>query len=231
MKCIIIEDEKSGQELIKLKLFKFFPEIEILSIIETQSDAIEFLNNPNVKIDFIFLDIEIKGGNGLTVLENVKKINFEIIFITAYEQYALNAFKHGAIHYLLKPFKDIDFINAVERIKLKKNVLNNVEKTISIIHKNKTVLINFDEICYLKSDGSYTSIFTNKSTYTSSKSIGEYEKLLNKSKFFRVHHSYIINKLHIQKFERERNGIIHLSNNHFVPVSQRKILEFMKFIE
>ena len=230
MNCIIIEDELANQRLIKLKLNQFFNNINILKIIDNKIDAINFLNENLV--DFIFLDIQIKGGTGFDVLNNCTKNNFDIIFITAFEEYAIDAFKKNATHYLLKPFNDQDFCDAVNRIITKKSSLQlNKTDFIFVPNKNEINKINVNEILFFKSDGSYTEIQLIDKKYTSSKSIGEIEKILDEKLFFRVHHSYIVNISKIDKIEKGRSGSLLLNNSHLIPISQRKMNNFLNKFE
>lgn len=228
MKCIIIEDEKSGQELLKYKMSSLFPEIKILSIIDNKDDAVRFLENN--EIDFIFLDIQIKGGTGINVLESLNQINFDVIFTTAYNNYMEDAFEIGAVHYLMKPFKDADLKTAIDRV-YRKNYAHKENQTLVVSNKNELQIVKLSEIIYLKSDGSYTEIFLVNNKYISSKNMGEIEKVLDPTLFFRVHHSFIVNKNYIQKIEKNRNGNILLKNNHVVPISQRKLNDFIKQLE
>lgn len=224
MNCVIIEDELAGQEIIKYKLNQYFPEIKILKIIENKQEAIEFIKS-NSEIDLIFVDIEIKGGNSIEFFSDLGLIKFEIIFITAYENFAIHAFKIGATHYLLKPFKDVDFKTAVQRVI--DNSTNDIDLVLKIPYKNEWVSIPFSDIIYLKSDGSYTNIISTNKTYISSKKLGDFEKNIENSNFFRVHHSYIVNLSKIEKIIKGRNGKIHLANNDIIPISQRKINDFL----
>lgn len=224
MNCVIIEDELAGQEIIKFKLRQYFPEINILRIIDNKLEAIDFLKGGE-NIDLIFLDIEIKGGNSLDILSEDLNSNFDIIFISAYDNFAIDAFKLGAVHYLLKPFIDLDFKNAIQRVINKRKV--DYHKSILITYKNEIYTIALDEIIYMKSDGSYTEIFTETKTHISSKNLGDFEKIIENSNFFRVHHSFIVNLSKIDKIEKGRNGQVYLTNGEIVPISQRKINDFL----
>jgi two-component system LytT family response regulator len=224
MNCVIIEDELAGQEIIKFKLRQYFPEINILSIIDNKSDAADFINE-NKNIDFIFLDIEIKGGNSLDIFSQRQNSNFEIIFVSAYDNFAIDAFKIGAAHYLLKPFNDQDFKTAIQRVL--KNSKETQVQFLNIPFKNQIVTVPFSEIIYLKSDGSYTEVITDDKIHLSSKNLGDFEKILDKNTFFRVHHSFLVNLSKIDKIEKGRNGQVFLTNGETVPISQRKINDFL----
>lgn len=228
MKCLIIEDELAGQEILKIKLAKHFPTITIEKIINSQNEAINYLNENDEKIDFIFLDIEIKGGSGLQVLKSITNRTFDVIITTAYEEYAIESFKLNAVHYLLKPINDQDFIEAVNRITSKNNSTEPYDTDfIFIPNKNEITKIEITKIIFCKSDGAYTEIYLDDKKIISSKSIGEIEKILNSNLFYRVHHSYIVNLNKIETIEKGRSGNIILHGNHSIPISQRKMNDFM----
>jgi two-component system LytT family response regulator len=232
MNCVIIEDELAGQEIIKFKLNEFFSEISILNVIDNTSEAIRYLTENRENIDFVFLDIEIKGGSGIDVLNSLKEFSFDIIFTTAYEHYALQAFEFGATHYLLKPINDKSFKIAVNRVIEKSIKIENQHlESILITNKNENYFIKLAEIMFLKSDGAYTEFYLEDKKLVSTKNIGEFEKTLSENIFFRIHHSYIVNKSFIKSFNKGRNGKIHISEEHILPISQRKIVEFTKFLE
>ena len=186
----------------------------------------KFLNENPYGVDFIFLDIQIKEGTGLQVLQEVENRHFEVIFTTAYDQYTLDAFQQEATHYLLKPIQDSELKTAVERLLKKKNN-NRGNETIIIPNKNSFFSLKINEILYFKSDGSYTEIFTSDKKLISSKNIGYFEKLLDKNHFFRVHHSYLVNKAHIVEVQKGRGGNVILTGNIQIPVSQRRMQDFM----
>ncbi|MBI2258897.1 MAG: response regulator transcription factor [Flavobacteriia bacterium] len=228
MKCCIIEDEFASRQLIKMKLNQYFPNITVINEIDNIEDGKLFLSENEV--DFIFLDIEIKGGQSFIILDFLKSFSFEIIFITAYDQYALKAFTYHALHYILKPFQDDEFIIAIQRttenFKKKKKSLNRI----FVPSKNDILMLPIDEIYYIKSDGQYTTIHTENRIYTSTKSLGEYYDKLDKSFFFRVHHSFIVNVSKMLRYEKKRNGLITLLNEVKIPISQRKLIDFERFI-
>jgi two-component system, LytTR family, response regulator len=230
MNCVIIEDEFAGQEILKIKLKTFFPAIHVLAVIDSLEKAIEFLQVNKAKIDFIFLDIHLKGGNGLQILNQLKDRNFDVIFTTAFENYALEAFKENAIHYLLKPFSDEDFQTAVNRIFEKRNI-HGQQDFMYISTRNEEVKLAISDIFYLKSEGSYTDIFTKDRKFTSSKNLGEFEKLLQATIFVRVHHSFIINIQKIKSIEKGKNALVHLQNQTEIPISQRKMAALMSIIK
>lgn len=226
IKTIIIEDEIAGQELLKKNIHDHFPECSIEAIADHVDKAIAQISA--IQPDLVFIDIHIKGGTGFDVLLHFKERQFEVIFITAYDSYAIQAIKEEALDYILKP------INTNE---LKKGVAKAIEK----IHKKKQgahtglldiatykgiEFINNNDIIFLEAEGSYTNVHLRSSKIVSTKSIGEYELLLAKNSFYRTHHSFIVNIAHIEKFNKGRSGILVMKTGHMIPVSQRKMKEF-----
>lgn len=229
IRALIIDDELSSQNYLKILVKEKFPSIRILECLKTVDSAKFAIENH--KPDLIFLDVEIIGGTGFDVLENLNYLDFEVIFITAYNQFSMQALKKDAADYILKPIDDDEFevgvTKAFSRISIKKGI-EKVEK-IKIVSLGVTQFIDQDDIYYLKANGVYTSIFTNNGSVISSKNLGEYEAILGTS-FFRCHHSYLVNLKLILKIEKNRSGEITLKNGEKVPVSQRKVSFLNKLI-
>ena len=218
IKCVIVEDELSGQALLAEKLKRLFPEIAVNCIIDNKSEAVTYLNH-NV-VDIVFLDNRIKGGFGLDVIQQIEHLNFEVIFATAYSQYAVEALNKGAIFYLLKPFSDADFSEAVEKAIRKSN---ENKKQLSIGAGNEHI-IKLDDIMYIQSEGAY-SVFAllNKSRMMASKNLRYFEKRLPTDTFFRIHHSFIVNLKHVVKVKNGTSPKLVLADGITdLPVSQRK---------
>lgn len=224
--CIIVEDEIAGQTILSKKLNTFFPDCQINAILESKDKAIDYLYNNTV--DLVFLDVHLKGGTGLDVLKN-SEINFETIFITAHQNYAIDAINNGASYYLLKPIQDLDFKRGMsiilERIKNKK-----APSTILVSHKNIQIPIDIKDIIYLKSEGAYSHIITKDEQFLTSKNIGHYEQLVAGIGFVRTHHSYLVNTKCISKLLKGRNGTLIMNNTDEVPVSQRKMNDLITLL-
>lgn len=228
IKCLIVEDEIAGQTILAKKLAAFYPECSIEGIYDNKPDAFEHILSK--EIDLLFLDVQIKGGTGIEIIESLKDPGFETIFITAYKEYAMEALNNNASYYLLKPIHDREFKKGMdlvlERIKRKKII-----STILVSHKNMQVPLNISQILYLKSEGAYSHIITKNEHYLSSKSIGHYEQLLAQSGFLRSHNSFLVNAKHITRLVKGRSGTLILSNGDEIPVSQRKLNDFMTLIQ
>jgi two-component system LytT family response regulator len=228
IKCVIVEDELPAQALLSDKLKRLFPEIAIQCMIDNKQEAVNYLSHN--KVDLVFLDNRLKGGFGLDVIIQTANLDFEVIFATAYSEYAVDALNKGAIFYLLKPFSEEDFSTAIEKTIRK---INEKKKYLNIGVGNENI-IKLDDIMYIQSEGAY-SVFTllNKSTTMASKNLGYFEKRLPADTFFRIHHSFIVNIKHVVRVKNGPSPQLVLSDGiTCLPVSQRKakaVFEQLKF--
>lgn len=245
MTCIIIDDEASSRDTIKSILTNYCPELKILAEAENVESAYSaiLLHKP----DLVFLDIEMPDGNAFDLLQRIHSIQFKIIFTTAYEQYALNAIKIDDADYLLKPLSIKEVLGAVDRMKSKlqasipkENLYQllstfKIPKTynpyIPIPTSNGFELIQTKDIIKCEANESYTNIFLlNNVKKTISKKLGDIEMLLAPNFFFRVHHSYIINKSFLKNYIRGEGGSVILLDGSEIPVSKRKKSEFIEWL-
>ncbi len=234
---ILIDDEVACTSTLKIELEAYCPDIEVVVSFNDPDEAIVFLQKNQV--DIVFLDIEMGIMTGFDLLNKIKNINFEVVFVTAYDNYAVKAFEYCAIDYLVKPVLKYRLIEAVEKIKKKRdnqapnslnmsflqNSLQTIQQqlpTIPIPTADGLELIRTDEIVYIEADGNYTSIFmkTAKEKYYVSKSLKEIEGLLVGRNFLRTHNSFIVNPLYIKKYVRGAGGYLIMSNGTSVDVSR-----------
>lgn len=230
IKCIVIDDEPNAIENLVIEL-EIHKTIHILKTFLNAKEALNYLNN-NI-VDLVFLDIEMPFMNGFQLLQEVDLQNFDVVITTAYNNYAIKAFKHNAIDYLLKPINSEELAVTVEKINSRfltsqKNAssillaLNELASPKKIAFKNNGKLMFFEpnEISHVISDGNYSKVFlSNKETLYLTKKIKEIEELLPNHLFLRVHNSYIINIQKIKSFVVADNFII-LKNNINIPVSK-----------
>jgi two-component system, LytTR family, response regulator len=244
-KAIIVDDEKMARALLDGMLKEFCPELEIVEHCADLPSAVKAIVKHQPEL--VFLDIEMPGHNGLELLDffDENKINFSIIFTTAYNQYAIQAFKLSAIDYLLKPIDPKDLIQAVSRFDrqnsqkealhtLKLNYSSNdSQKKIAISTINSTKYITIGEISYFAADGSYTDIHLNDGQkITTSKGLKYYEDLLiNQSNFLRCQKSYIVNLKTVTEHIKSEGGALRLINGERIPVSEDKIKEIIGKLE
>ena len=237
IRSIIIEDEKRSRDTLRELLKRFCKNVEIIAEVDGYKSGIEAIKEH--KPDVIFLDIQMPDGSGFKLLEDIDKIDFEIIFTTAYDQFAIKAIKYSALDYLLKPIVPEELINAIKKIEKKKQI-NTINKNIEVLLDNiktpeeepkkivlstsgKIHVIKTDEIIRCESDNYYTKFFfTNGKQLLISKTLKENDELLSAHNFIRPHKSHLINTKFIKNFNRNEGGFIVMTDDSKIPVSRRK---------
>jgi two-component system LytT family response regulator len=234
--AIIVDDENSAIVTLKHDLLTYCPMVSVINCFTKANDAITYLhtNTPDV----IFLDIDMPVMNGFDFLQALEKpIQSQIIFVTAYSEFAIRAFKVSALDYLLKPIDPSELVNAVQKILTKKNqnqdqnvlLKNLMDNYFSDSPKGKIAmpvndgyhLIDPNHVIYCKADGAYTEIIMeNEKNFLISKTLGRTQELMPASYFERVHQSYLVNLNHIKKFRKGESPIAIMANNDVVKVSR-----------
>jgi len=233
MKALIVDDEAPVRQTIVLLLSRYFPQIEIAGEAAGISEAIEKIDL--LKPDILFLDIEIRGGTGFHILQRIQYKEFKLIFVTAFNEYALQAIKMGAADYLLKPINETEFRTSVHQIIQKVNPTSeskvNSQFAADIKTTGKLVLrtltdihiVEVKDIIHCVSDNTYTTFyFSNKEKLLVSKSLSEFETILDKFGFVRVHQSHLVNVNCIKRIEKTEGGLVYLNDGSSVPVSSRR---------
>lgn len=243
--AIIIEDEKKSAETLRGLLNRYCPNVEILDEAGGYREGIEKIrvHQPDV----VFLDIQMPDGSGFKVLEELKELDFDVIFTTAFDQFAIKAIKYSALDYLLKPIDPEELVEAVKKVEKKrteskknKNIetfLENIKTPGEDPHKivlstsEKIHVIDVDDILRCESDNYYTHFFfTNGTKILVSKTLKENEQLLSDHNFIRPHKSHLINVKYIKSFIRQDGGYIVMSDGSKVPVSRRKKERIMEVL-
>lgn len=245
MKAIIVDDENKARRVLNALL----QEIDIEVVAECNSLLTAVSEIKKQSPDVVFLDIEMPKYSGLEILNFFigDDINFHIIFTTAYQKYALEAFQLNAVDYLLKPINEDKLLNTVKKVErlLEAETINNRLKNLENLYSNLSlnkialevpkgvVFVNFDDIIMFEADGSYTKVYLKDgSTELISKNLNFfYNQLENKPLFYKPHRSYIVNIKHISKLEKKENFFLVLGNNKTVPIARNKKEEFMTLIE
>jgi two-component system LytT family response regulator len=242
MRAVIIEDEKQAINALKQELRENCPEVQILGTASKVKEAIDLISK--LSPELVFLDIQLKDGNGFDVLSTIGTYDFKVIFTTAYSNFAIQAIKVSAIDYLLKPIDSIELIKAVQKAKIvNTNDLKNQIKTLIDNHNNplnKKIAIptthgisvfESNEILRIQSEGNYSSIyFTNETKLLVAKTLKDFEELLRDNGFIRIHHSHIINLMHLKSYSNKDGGYVILNNKTTLPISKRKKSDFMSAI-
>ena len=252
LSCIIMDDESRNAQLLKKLVAAYCPRVMVLA---TETDAVKGLALiKEMQPQLLFLDIEMPHINGFEMLKQLEPVNFEVIFVTAYSHYAIEAFEHHAIGYLTKPVNTEKLVAAVntasERIEQKsfsKNLFSLIESSakpipvqkIPLSTTNGLVFVKLSEIMYCESNGNYTGFFlagdnakgsSNKPILVS-RQLGEYEKLLPESDFTRIHDKYIINLSYIKEYIKGSGGDVVLENGKELPVASRRKEDFLARFE
>lgn len=241
MKVIIIDDEIQAQSYLQTLLLEINPEIQILDICSNLPQGVYSI--AQYQPDVVFLDIEMPRFNGLEITQFIEKenMNFGIIFTTAYDQYAIEAFKTNAIDYLLKPIDREELKDSLDRYAVKKDMYSKVSKALQNVSPNRLIIpagndyqiIYLSEILFLKAEGSYTIVYLkDKSTFTASRLLKNFEKNLKAHpEFVRCHKSYIVNVNEIESISRADGGYITLKSGNQVPLSLDKLSELFPFFQ
>ncbi len=239
LRSIIIEDEKESQATLLNMINMYCEDIELLGEFESVSNAVPFIKSNNIQL--VFLDIELPGESGFSLLEHFSHPEFNIIFTTAYNQYAVKAFKLSAIDYLLKPIDLDDLRNAIEKVKkldnhhkmdeVYKMLIQNVQngsQRIAIAHQNGYDLIDINEILWLEAEINYTIIhLKSNGKITVAKTLKMFEEFLDPSQFFRISRSALVNIKYIIKFQKQNGLSITLIDNSVVALSETRKEEFL----
>ena len=236
MQSLIVEDKAYIRKGLLNLLGQIETVVKIVGECESVKDAVIVANA--CKPDLIFLDINLTDGNAFEFLEQTEHLNFKVIFITAYEEFALKALKMGAADYLLKPV-DIEelkiALNKVEQLTIAeqkeqigvvKQIWNNQNDQLILSLHDSFQVVDLNELMYCESDKGYTSFFCNDGKkHVVSKTIKEFEKRLTEASFTRPHQSFMVNLKFIDKYDK--SGVIHLKNGKKIPVSSRKKEQFV----
>jgi len=242
LSCIILDDEPKNVQLLKKMLAAYCPQVQVLATESDPGKGLTLIREMSPQL--LFLDIEMPHINGFEMLRQLEPVNFEVIFVTAYSHYAIEAFEHHAIGYLTKPINTEKLIAAVqaaaERIEQKsfsKNLFSILESSsrktpdqkIPLSTTNGLVFVKLADIMYCESSGNYTTFYLsgNNKPILVSRQLGEYEKLLPDTDFTRIHDKYIINLSYIKEYIKGSGGDVVLENGKEIPVASRRKEDFL----
>jgi two-component system LytT family response regulator len=241
IKVLIVDDESTARLALRGVLEEHFPQVWIQGEVKNLPEAVKEIhqNEPDV----VFLDIEMPGYSGLELLDFFPngKINSKIVFVTAYQDFALRAFELAAVDYILKPVDQKQIQRALGRISplngeyleaLKANITSGRPRRLSLTTKTGVDILNVDDILYLKADGSYTQIFmSDGAKLTASKRLSEFERLLSMGDFMRVHRSHMVNLHQIKRIGKDSGDYLIMSNGDELVITgdkRQKLLEFFQ---
>jgi two-component system, LytTR family, response regulator len=246
MKALLVDDEPDGIRTLTKMLELNCPDVEIVASCANATTAREKLQE--MEPDVMFLDIRMPGKNGFDMLAELPEKNFEVIFVTAHNEYMLQAFQFSAVDYLMKPVDEDRLVEAVDRVKKRLHREKNTAQSEALIHNLSKAgspgemrlclptqkgfsIVKLEEILYCEAERSYTIFhFVNNRPVMVSKPLYDYEKLLTDTRFLRIHKSYLVNLLHVKEYLRGEGGTIVMTNGTEIEVSRRKKEQFLEKI-
>jgi len=232
----IVEDDPLSQQMLKDLMDADFGNYEVCHVFSNVPEAVEVLKE--APIDLLLLDMELGNEQGFDVLRQLDNINFEVIITTMHDSYMMEAIKHAAIDYLMKPLTPHLLREAITRFEKRvqkqrslqeaaNSKLQRINKLV-IPHQTGLVLVDLNEIIRMESDGAYTKIFMQSGQMQyASKNLKHYEEKLASQLFFRVHHGALINLIHVQHYVKGEGGHVVMSDGSLVDVSRRKKEQFL----
>jgi two-component system LytT family response regulator len=246
IRTAIIEDEENSVQVLTGFIKQFAPDLEVCGVAGHIADAINLVETQ--KPDLVFMDIHLADGNSFDVLKRLQLRDFVLIVITAYDNYAIEAFRFSAVDYLLKPVGIPEFEEAVERarkniaVTIRQNTIERLlynlgrqsgsEKKINIPTVNGYEFIDMKNIIWCESDGPYTTFhLDNKSRIVSSRHLGFYEEMLENHNFCRIHNTTIINMQFVKSYIKGRAGHVMLTDGTKLEISQRRKAAFLNMLQ
>jgi two-component system, LytTR family, response regulator len=233
IRVVIIDDDEKSIESLQLLINDYCPTFNVVGTAFNVEEGAHQINLHHP--DIVFLDVEMPDGTGFDLLKILKNRDFDVVFITAHNKYAINAIKHSALDYLLKPFDLKEFLATVEKINangknrsgnydvLLENLNHQVPKKLVIASSKGYEYIPVETIIRLESERSYARIFlTNGRVIMVSKCLNEYQNMLNADIFFRIHNSHLINLNHVLMYIRTDGGYVQMSDKSQIPISRSK---------
>ena len=244
LNAVLIDDEENSLSALKEKLQAHCLQVNITALCANAFEGIKAIDS--LHPDIVFLDIEMPVTNGFVMLQQLQYKNFELIFTTAYDHYAVKAIRYSALDYLVKPVEVEELKAAVQKAEEKRSrsypnpqIELLLEQLVNKKHSYNRIAIptieglqflKVEDIIYLEASVNYTHIWCGQKKYTASRTMKDYEDILPTSIFVRIHNSYIINKNFVEKYVRGEGGQVILSNGSILDVAKRKKSEFLKAI-
>lgn len=239
LNTIIVEDEANSREILSNYLSKYCPDVSLVGEAESIDEAKKLLKKN--KVDLVFLDVEMPFGTGFDFLDQLPERTFETVFVTAYDQYAIDALNNHAAYYLMKPINIDELIKAVDYVKeirqkedtlvdrVLQPKLNKVEGKITLPQQDGFQILNVSDILYCKADDNYTEIYLENKKILVSKTLKYFEEALSDFTFARIHKSYLVNVNEVIKYKKGKGGSVVVSNGRELLVSAAKKKELLAY--
>ena len=242
MNVAIVEDNEGARKGLERDLAELFPSFTLVGYAENVIQAIELFKNKEIYL--VFMDVNLPDGTCFDILQRLDYKKYKIIFTSAYDKYAINAFRYSAVDYLMKPIKVDEFKEAINKV-ITLNENQNIEtlldnaseietpKKLALTNSDGTYVIELADLVYIEANGNYSNVYIKNQDrpLLISKTMKSFESLLKNGSFIRTHHTFMVNTNHIHKFVSKDGGYLILKNGKDIPVSQRKRADIVKFIE
>ncbi len=241
LKAVIVEDEANSREILRNYLAKYCDKVTLLGEGATIEEGLQQIKKH--RPDLVFLDVEMPFGNAFDLLDQIPDRTFETIFVTAYNQYAMDALNHHAAYYLMKPINIDELIKAVDyvrAIKEKENALEGqvlqarpvrAEGKITLPQQDGFQVLDVSDIYFCKADDNYTEIYLEKKRIVVSKTLKYFEEALQSYSFARIHKSYLVNVTEVVKYKKGKGGSVVLSNGKELSVSASKKADLLSYFQ
>ncbi len=244
IKAVVIDDEKDSREILAGYLKKYCPDVEVAGFGESVSTGLEAIQRH--KPEIVFLDIEMPYGNGFDLLDQSNNITFETVFVTAFDNYAIQALNQSAAYYLLKPIDIDELIKAVEKIKkeretnnytqharvLLENIRNGSPQKIMLPTLEGFEIVTINSILYCEAEDNFTRFyFENTPPLLICRTLKYFEDTLKDHRFLRIHRSYLINPEYVVRYSKGKGGAVIMKNNQELEISPNKKKEFLDLFE
>jgi two-component system LytT family response regulator len=241
LNALIVEDEANSREILRNYLKKYCPTVNLVGEAATIKEGLDLINSN--ELDLVFLDVEMPFGNAFDLLDKLPDRSFETVFVTAYDQYAVDALNAHAAYYLMKPISIDELIKAVEyvaEIREKEKIMEDrvlvpkfsrVEGKITLPQQDGFQVLNVADILYCKADDNYTELYLEKQKILVSKTLKYFEDALAEYTFARIHKSYLVNVNEIIKYKKGKGGSVVISNGKELMVSASKKKDLLSFFE
>lgn len=240
IRTIIIDDEQEGRNTLVNMLGSFCPNVQIVALGENVKSGLGAITREHP--DLVFLDIHMPDGTGFDLLEQIHEVNFKVIFVTAFDQYALKAIKFSALDYILKPVEPQQLIDAINKLKEQQSDFGMISKQISTLFRNKNgferiTLPTFEGLRFIvlkdiircEADNNYTNFFLSSGEKVLvTRTLKEYDETLSGLDFIRVHQSHLVNSKYIDRYIKGDGGTIIMTDGSHVEVSRRRKEDFLK---
>lgn len=239
LNAIIVEDEANSREILSNYLAKYCPTVNLKGEAASIEEAKKLINDHT--LDLVFLDVEMPFGTGFDLLDQLPDRTFETVFVTAYNQYAIDALNNHAAYYLMKPInideliKSVDYVTEIRKKEdaLEDRVLNpsliKVDGKITLPQQDGFQILNIADILYCKADDNYTEIYLENKKILVSKTLKYFEEALSKFAFARIHKSYLVNVNEVIKYRKGKGGSVVVSNGKELLVSASKKKDFLAY--